>query len=57
MQKFKNTNNYEIQEICFWILNILVKDPKIRDGKADLNLIETKKCNWVYLPDFDNFHR
>jgi hypothetical protein len=54
--KYEKTRNYEIQEIYLWILNILIKDPKIRTIKNNFQLIETKKCGWVCLPLVNTLH-
>lgn len=48
--KYEKTKNYEIQEIFLWVLNILIKDPKVRTIKTHLQLIESKKCGWICLP-------
>lgn len=51
-KKFLSSKNYQIQEICFWIINILIRHHVVRNRvKNYLILIETKRCEWICLPD------
>jgi hypothetical protein len=46
-----------VQEICLWILNILIKNKPIRSRvKDNLTMIETKKCNWICIPNLDRLN-
>ena len=51
-KKFLTTKNHELQEICFWIINILIKNHIIQGKtKTYLILMETKRCGWICLPN------
>ena len=48
---FEGTDNFETQELCLWVLNILVKDSVIRSKSKDfMALVETKRCGWMCIP-------